>query len=177
MDTREIELFHGTSAYAGRAIFCEGARDFLSEVGAKELAHEIWPIILNAAGSFPQTANLFTAAGSDFPIGAPTALQNVFDSYDRSTFAYGIFYVSTNLMAACRYVLRSITGSELLLMIAEAIKVLRWLSHPLGDQWSKLYPELAAVYEKPKHPIILVLTNVEEKRLFDENGGPPNLNR
>lgn len=175
VDTKDLQFFHGTCADAADSILFAGACDPFDQLRARELVREIWPIILESAGSFPEVANLFVRAGSEYPIGAPVGLQNVFDSNATSTFSYGAFYVSIGLEKAASYAFRGRDGSELLLFIDEALKVIRMLDPGLNEKLRASYPELTAKLELTPHPVVLELRGVEASRLLDENGGPPSL--
>src|SRR5262245_20566434 len=115
MNTAEFTFFHGTSGKAAKSILTEGVREAIYVRQAQELVSSIWPLILAQAGSFAETATLFQSAGSAYFASAPVGLQNVYENYESSTFAYGSFYVTLSLEKAQRYATRSNSGSELLL--------------------------------------------------------------
>jgi hypothetical protein len=165
-------FFHGTSAQFANSIVAVGARDHLRELGAYELIRELWPVIIDAAGSFPRTANLFDQVGSEFGASAPLGLKNSFDEIGSSTFSYGAFYVSSAIATASRYALRNRVGSELLQFIEDGLDVVRMLKHPLSQSWETKYPDLAATLRQPKHPMVIALGGITAERVLDENGGP-----
>jgi hypothetical protein len=175
MDTTSLRFFHGTSAQAAAAILAEGARDPFSRLQAREFVREIWPVILEAAGSLGKTANLFDQAGGKYSEGAPYALQKVYDDNNASTFSYGAFYVSFSLKKAARYALRNRSGSELLLFIEAAIKVIQMLDPGLLNRLSGSYSGLMRQLEQPAHPVVLEVSGIEASRLLGEGGGEPNL--
>jgi len=173
MDTAALKFFHGTCGQAAAAILADGARDPFTPLRAREFVREVWPVILGAAGSFEKTANLFVEAGSRYHIGAPIALQNVYNDYAASTFAYGAFYVTLGLEKAARYAMRGRSGSELLLFVEEAVKVVRILDQGLIDRLASQYSELMSQLERPLHPVVLEVSGIEASRLSGEAGEKP----
>jgi hypothetical protein len=173
MNTTDLEFYHGTSAHAAARIL-GGEADPITQLRAREFVQQLWPPIAKTAGSLAKMADLFIRAGSSYYTSAPIALQNVCDGYNGSTFSYGNFCVTLGLKKACRYTLRSRTGSERLLFIEEGLKVLRMIDSGFADDLCGSYPELMAQYGHPQHPVVLALMGLEMHRLADENGGSLN---
>lgn len=172
MSTVGFTFFHGTSGKAAKLVLTDGVGEAVYFRQARELVHSIWPIILERAGSFAKTATLFQSAGSAYFASAPVGLQNVYENYESSTFAYGSFYATLSLEKAQRYATRSNSGSELLLFVEEALKVIDTINPDLRKRLLDDQPELGRRLKDPPHPVVLELTNIEASRLTRENGDP-----
>jgi len=171
MDTTGLRFWHGTSATAAIGILSEGARDFPSELGASNLAKEIWPPILQKVGDEYETAALFQqAAGSD-SVAWPVVLKILHEDKSEGTqYCYGQFYVTTSRRKAARYARRNRSGSEILSVIEDGLKVIDQFDRMLGDRLRTSYPELIRRLSLPPHPIVLELSGIRADRLTDDTG-------
>ena len=170
MNTGAFSFFHGTSGSAAKSVLTGGVGEPICFWQARELVRAIWPIILEKAGSFLQTTTLFQSAGSAYATSAPAGLQNVYDNYESSTFAYGSFYATLSVEKAQGYATRSNSGSELLLFVGEALRVIDTINPDLKERLLDPHPELGRQLKAPPHPVILELSNIEASRLTRENG-------
>jgi hypothetical protein len=76
------------------------------------------------------------------------------------------------LEKAQRNAARSNSGSELLLFVEEALKVIDTINPDLGKRLLDDQPELGRRLKDPPHPVVLELTNIEASRITGENGDP-----
>jgi hypothetical protein len=88
---------------------------------------------------------------------------------DASQFAYGHFFATLNIANAYRYA-RNTYRSEFILAVAESLKLLNHLGHPLPQRLEIDYPRVAEAIHSPSPPVVLELTGIRRERLMTAQG-------
>src|ERR1700722_10922482 len=170
--TSALSFFHGTSSRAAASLLRDGARNVFDDLDAWKAAEAVWKAILTRAGTFGRAANLFHDAGSAYSGSAPIALENAANRTRHGLMAHGPFYSTLNFSNACAYASRSNSGSELLLMISEGLKVLDHLGDAAAGIVRSQHPSLIEMLSQEKQPVVVEIGGISEERILREDGNP-----
>lgn len=171
-DDNYLIFYHGTSASSARAILQEGIRNPFKDLKIREFVDEVWPQIIELAGSFYETAGLFDEAGSEHAPSAPVALQNIFDDNGKSLYSYGSFYVTTSFRKAHSYAMRGVNGSELLLFLRDTFLVMKKFHPNKITDLNMRYATLLEALNQKSRPVVLEIAVTGLSDLRTEDGVP-----
>jgi hypothetical protein len=79
--------------------------------------------------------------------------------------------VTLNIGNAYAYALGNPYRSEFILALAESLKVLESVGHPLPASVADRFPEVDRAIRKPSSPVVLELRGLRRERLLTEKGG------
>jgi hypothetical protein len=176
MLTEDLTFYHGTGAAAARAILVSGSRESLfEEIGAYALGRQVRRALLTHAKLAPNEDwllhSVFIEADSENLVLGVSALRQLDDPDERSHFAYGHFFVTLNIGNAYRYTIGNPYRSEFILALAESLKVLDHVGHPLPHRVATCFPEIHRIIKNPSSPVVLELRGICRERLLTEKGG------
>jgi hypothetical protein len=172
--TEDLTFYHGTGAEAARAILSGSRSSLFIENGAFTLGSQIRSALLEHARLSPNEDWIlhtrFDCPGSEYSSLWVSALRQCDDSQDRSVFAYGYFFVTLNIANAYRYTISNPYRSEFICALAESLKVLQHIGHPLAGSVPASFPEIDRAIKNPSSPVVLELRGVSRDRLLTERG-------
>ena len=175
MRVEDHTFYHGTSIAAAHAIIASGSRDSLfEEIGAYTLGREIRHALLAHAklssDEDSRLINYFTGHGSEYDSLWVLALRKLDGPVSRGGYDYGRFFATLHIANAYRYTIRNPYGSKFIQALAESLKVLTHIGHPLPPMVATRFPGVHRRINNPHLPVVIELRGISRERLLTEGG-------